>query len=353
MDNGTMVEAFKSLNYCQLAKSSLVSKRYRNLIRTHRHSLAVLDVQYIGMDCYSVGFPIHFKIYDEELSPEEYNEWIDRNGYSSQIPETNQRYGKVYDEYTRFLGYKLWRNKKYDDGRYGMRAFADYKDSNGSRSVFDAMTEFNHENWPAFQHFIRLMTDPSVYIRSLKLVPLYELFNLLTGAMNSDHNRLQCGEIGLCHSYDLPKFIKFVKEHASCDKLCVNGDMERSYDCEFREFLTTGAKCTSEIRVEWSNLLKVAVVFVQKFLDLKSCDENQLVESISFSVKDLKVEAVKRCYAEFFVKQVRREDGDGTELVFEIDNRHVGKKLQLKVTTFDERYGLKFHSRVSLKIANL
>ncbi|KAI1697034.1 hypothetical protein DdX_18743 [Ditylenchus destructor] len=49
MDNGTMVEAFKFLNYYQLAKNSLVSKRYWNLIRTHRHKLALLDVNYIDM----------------------------------------------------------------------------------------------------------------------------------------------------------------------------------------------------------------------------------------------------------------------------------------------------------------
>ncbi|KAI1695792.1 hypothetical protein Ddc_20967 [Ditylenchus destructor] len=45
MDNGTMVETFKFLNYCQLAKESLVSKRFRNLIQAHRHSLARLSVE--------------------------------------------------------------------------------------------------------------------------------------------------------------------------------------------------------------------------------------------------------------------------------------------------------------------
>ncbi|KAI1713326.1 trypsin inhibitor like cysteine rich domain-containing protein [Ditylenchus destructor] len=47
MDNGTMVESFKFLNYRQLAKNSLVSNRYWNLIRTHRHSLALLDIKEI------------------------------------------------------------------------------------------------------------------------------------------------------------------------------------------------------------------------------------------------------------------------------------------------------------------
>ncbi|KAI1692740.1 hypothetical protein Ddc_23365 [Ditylenchus destructor] len=49
MDNGTMIESFKFLNYCQLATSSLVSKRFWNLIRTHRHKLALLYVNRIYM----------------------------------------------------------------------------------------------------------------------------------------------------------------------------------------------------------------------------------------------------------------------------------------------------------------
>ncbi|KAI1694688.1 hypothetical protein DdX_19983 [Ditylenchus destructor] len=49
MDNGTMVEAFKFLNYYQLATSSLVTKRFRDLIRTHRHKLALLHI-YIFME---------------------------------------------------------------------------------------------------------------------------------------------------------------------------------------------------------------------------------------------------------------------------------------------------------------
>ncbi|KAI1695756.1 hypothetical protein Ddc_21004 [Ditylenchus destructor] len=52
LDNGTMVEALKYLNYCQLAKNSLVSKRFRNVIQTHRHKLALLFVHSIDMVSY-------------------------------------------------------------------------------------------------------------------------------------------------------------------------------------------------------------------------------------------------------------------------------------------------------------
>ncbi|KAI1699099.1 hypothetical protein DdX_17529 [Ditylenchus destructor] len=48
LDNDTMVEVIKHLNYCQLAKSSLVSKRYRGLIQKNRHKMARLTFSYIG-----------------------------------------------------------------------------------------------------------------------------------------------------------------------------------------------------------------------------------------------------------------------------------------------------------------
>ncbi|KAI1706859.1 hypothetical protein Ddc_15126 [Ditylenchus destructor] len=49
MDDDTTVEVFKYLTYCGLAKTSLVSKQFCDLIRKHRNSLALLDVQSISM----------------------------------------------------------------------------------------------------------------------------------------------------------------------------------------------------------------------------------------------------------------------------------------------------------------
>ncbi|KAI1699272.1 alcohol dehydrogenase transcription factor myb/SANT-like domain-containing protein [Ditylenchus destructor] len=88
MDNGTMVEVFKYLNYCGLAKNSLVSKRFRNLIQTHRHSFALLDVYSLGMRRrrrLRGSDPAGIKMFGKDISSDEYNEWVTRNQYSKQI----------------------------------------------------------------------------------------------------------------------------------------------------------------------------------------------------------------------------------------------------------------------------
>ncbi|KAI1727305.1 hypothetical protein Ddc_04605 [Ditylenchus destructor] len=96
MDNGTMVEAFKYLDYCGLAKKSLVSKRFRNVIQTHRHSLARLCVEHIWMNRYlptELEFhrkPDGIEIFGKTLSAEEYDEWVICNRYSKQVPSEGQ-----------------------------------------------------------------------------------------------------------------------------------------------------------------------------------------------------------------------------------------------------------------------
>ncbi|KAI1699640.1 hypothetical protein Ddc_18476 [Ditylenchus destructor] len=96
MDNGTLVEAFKFLNYSQLAKNSLVSKRFSNLISTHRHSLIILRVETISMKRYShilyniLCNNLSFSIFNKKFSTEEYNDWVMQNGYSKQVPFEDQ-----------------------------------------------------------------------------------------------------------------------------------------------------------------------------------------------------------------------------------------------------------------------
>ncbi|KAI1701570.1 hypothetical protein Ddc_17557 [Ditylenchus destructor] len=100
LDNDTIVEAFRYLKYCGLAKTSLVSKRFCDLIRTHRHKLALLDVKSISMD-EVMAEPTDIKIFDKPFTPEEYNNWVIRNGYSKQIPPETQIAGMQSTEYER------------------------------------------------------------------------------------------------------------------------------------------------------------------------------------------------------------------------------------------------------------
>ncbi|KAI1702047.1 hypothetical protein DdX_15731 [Ditylenchus destructor] len=110
LDNGTMVEMFKFLNYCQLAKNSLVSKKFRDLIRTHRHSLALLYVNSLIMINFSTSPSLI--IFGQQLSPEAYNKWARRNGYSKWIPIDDQVVGKKSALDHRKV-YELWANACY------------------------------------------------------------------------------------------------------------------------------------------------------------------------------------------------------------------------------------------------
>ncbi|KAI1694712.1 hypothetical protein Ddc_21874 [Ditylenchus destructor] len=305
MDNGTMVEALKYLNYCQLAKNSLVSKRFRNLIQTHRHKLALLYVNHIAMNSFHPAPFSRISVFGNELSREAYNEWVIRNKYSKQAP--------IESRMAAFACYQDPSHREWDD----------------ITTVFSATVELNHENWPVFQHFVRLVTDPFIYIRCLCLIYQNDVLNELAGAINSDHDHLQCEQLNFDFKGNSQKSITWIKNHARCNNLSIYSEGDLNQNEAFLDFLVTGANCTSSIHIFDRDLLKVVTDFVQKFKDLKNSSEIQLVETINGAIEGQSVELFKRDYAKFIVKEERHEDDDSTEQVFEFVNVDIGKKLQL------------------------
>ncbi|KAI1706331.1 hypothetical protein Ddc_15343 [Ditylenchus destructor] len=352
MDNGTMVEVFKYLDYCALAKNSLVSKRFCELIRTYRHKFTLLNVDYIGMNFAEIPNainPFAVRTFDKQLFPEAYNDWVIRNHYSKEVALENQVDGEETTEDERKI--------------FGLSADAVYKDSNNSydtTTVFSARMELNHNNWPLFQHFVRLLTDPFICIRFMKFIFQIDVLNLLAGAINLDHNRLQCKVLFVNLDCNMQEFMCWIKEHVRCDKFRIDDGSDSSCDEELLDFFMTGGHCTPKIEIKCYDISKVIFDFVQKFMDLKSCDEKQMVECIRGdifrpSVVDCDelfsreiVEALKHGYAEFIVTEERNEN-DSTEQDFVLTNSNIGKKLQLTITTI---LGHRF-SNFSLKIENL
>ncbi|KAI1702181.1 hypothetical protein Ddc_17252 [Ditylenchus destructor] len=333
LDNGTMVETLKYLNYMQLAKSSLVSKRYSNLIRTHRHSLSLL---YVDSICMSENnrYAARMEVFNKKLSSKEYNEWIIHNRYSKQIPLNCQvEYG--------LLIYEM---------------IAGYKDSNKTTWVFAARANLNHEKWPLFQHFVRLFTDPFIYIRYLKLAPRIDVsfINLLAEAMNPDYNRLRCNAVvlfsnGINIEDNVLKFIGWIKNHVHCNKFRIIHDDISNYHEELLDLFVTGAHCTSAITIIFGDLSNVFKALLQKFMDLKNRDEYQIVESIRGDVKDQGVvEELKRNYAEFIAEEEQFEDVYSTGHVIGFINNNIEKKLTLSVKNYP--YG---PACFSIKISNL
>ncbi|KAI1708699.1 hypothetical protein DdX_11778 [Ditylenchus destructor] len=336
MDNETMVETFKFLKYYQLATNSLVSKRFRDLIRTHRHKLALLYVN-IFMHSYVANEDlVVMNMFNEKLSLEAYNEWIVRNGYSKQIPLEAQIVEKENTE-----------NKKY---YFGADVYQNPNTNpNIATNVLYARTQLTDEAWPLFHHLIRLLMDPFVYFRSLSLYSLKGVFSSLAGAMSPDRDRLQCEKLNIGFDGDTQNFIVWVKDHVRCNKMEIYGNSDSNYDQELLEFIMTGAPCTSAIHVGRYDLSKVVVDFVQKFTGLKNCDEYKIVETTLGKIKDDRVvDEVKRNCGELFSEEVEFEEGSGTRQIIGIINNDIDKRLTLNVRNFHNR-----PSSFSIKISYL
>ncbi|KAI1701507.1 hypothetical protein DdX_16051 [Ditylenchus destructor] len=336
MDNGTLVEVFKYLNYSQLAKNSFVSKKFWNLIRTHRHRLALLYVESIRMTNFRTSLPF-IEMFNKQLNPEEYNEWVIRNNYSKQIPLENQVAGTqstIYDSIVYELGAEVIYN---DPDR---RLWLDHD----TTRVFFASAKFEHENWPLFEHFLRLLIDPSIYISWIVLSSQNDVANLLARATSSDRNRLQCEQLNLYFDANAQKFIGEIKGHVTCEKLEIHNYYYYYYsdsncDEELLDFFMTGANCTSEITVKHYALSKVVINFVQKFMDLKKLDEGQMVQSIkSRHIQEKPLdqnvhEVLKRNYAGFIVKEQVDEEEERAVTIFDFVNSDIGKKMRLTIET--------------------
>ncbi|KAI1691760.1 hypothetical protein Ddc_24067 [Ditylenchus destructor] len=306
MDNGTMVESFKFLNYCQLATNSFVSKRFWNLIRTHRHKLALLDVDRIYMTNYVADQdPAVIKMFNEKLSFEEYNKWIVRNAYSKQVPLEAQIDGKESAE----NGHNIY------------------------QFTANVYQELKNETWPLFQHFIRLLIDPFIYIRTVEI--RNDALSLLAGGMNPDNNRLHCEQLKIDFYDDTHKLINWIKDHVRCDEMLLDNFSNSNYDEEFLDLFLTGAPCTSAIKVIDYDLSKVIVGLVQKFMGLKNRDEYQVVKSIRGDDQDREVvEELKHDCAGFIAKEEQFEEGSGTRQVIEFINNDIEKKLTFSVKNF-------------------
>ncbi|KAI1707257.1 hypothetical protein Ddc_14958 [Ditylenchus destructor] len=333
VDNETMLEVFKSLNYPQLAKKSLVSKRFRDVIRSHRHTLALLHVDYMMM--YPIALPpTAIKIFDQELSPKAYNEWVIRNKYCKHIPLENQ---VINRESTQSIQKPTC---------YSLSA--DYKGPNrgglhNKSTVIDAIVEFKDKNWPVFEHFARLASDPFIYVDRMHLTAQIDVLNLLAAAIYP-RDRLQYKEFTFnLESKGQKSLTKWAKVYVRCNTIDIWGKDDSNHDDELLDFSLTGAQCTSEVKVFSHDLKNVVADFIQKFLDLKNWDEYQGVKSIeSYQVlKNQIIRAVKKKYAKYFVKE-EQENVCTTKYIFNFINNSIGKKLQLTVTDC-KKFGHCYH----------
>ncbi|KAI1692162.1 hypothetical protein DdX_21404 [Ditylenchus destructor] len=228
-----------------------------------------------------------------------------------------------------------------------------HRKCNDKTSVFFARVKCADDNWPSFQHFVRLVTDPFIYIDIVDLIYQKDVLNLLARTVNQDRSRLQCNELWS----NCQRSITWAKTHMRCNRFCMVSEDNSNQDESLYDFVVTGGLCTSEASGKFYNLSKAMVNFVQMFLDLKNWDEYQGVytfEGIQF-VTDKDIRVLKKDYDKFSVKEERDEYDDNTQHVFEFTNNAIGKNLQLTATIFDDEdvYYSADCPAFSLKIKNL
>ncbi|KAI1699731.1 hypothetical protein DdX_17154 [Ditylenchus destructor] len=274
------------------------------------------------------------KVFNKELSTEAYNEWVICNNYSEQVP--------LQDQVTTM--------QSPQNSGYRLSVFAHYKDQTHHElldrtTVFHAVVELNREYWPAFQHFVRLIADPFVYIDTMELTYQNDVLNLLSGAINSER-RLQCKKFDFNLNGNSQKSITWTKNHVRCNQFYIYGESDLNLDEALLDFFVTGARCTPSLKIGYHDLPKAVVDFVQKFMELKNSDESQLVEAIEGNFKSQVVELLKRDYAEFIVKEERGHRYNTH--IFEFVNVNIGKKLRLIAKNYIHVWSL-----VSIKINDL
>ncbi|KAI1695761.1 hypothetical protein DdX_19404 [Ditylenchus destructor] len=204
-----------------------------------------------------------------------------------------------------------------------------------STQVFHArVKELNNETWPLFQHFVRLITDPFIRIRYLELIPQADVLKLLAATIErSNRGRLQCEKLDFNFESNAQESFSYLKDHVRCANFHIIGSRSSpDHDMQLLDFFATGFHCTSEIST-FDDISKAVIVdYVQKFMDLKSRDDSQLVESIRGRVSKLTAEALETNYEKFFIKEEEYGYGWTTAPVYEIANADIRKKMRLTVS---------------------
>ncbi|KAI1695609.1 hypothetical protein DdX_19494 [Ditylenchus destructor] len=257
------------------------------------------------------------KRFNKELSPEEYKQWVVRNKYSK---HTSLKISTTVDP----LGYEL-------------SAYGDYKDRNPIRTpvFFARVKQLNHDTWPLFQHFVRLLTDPFICIRYLRLITQADVFNLLAAKIHrSNRGRLHCEILSLKFEGNVQTPLNWIKDHVRCASFQQSmpvSNCSPNRRKQLLDFFITGSHCTSEIVVIDSNISKDLIIdFVQKFTHLKNCDEIHIVNSIRGKVFYMSADALDTIYEQFIIKNEKNRRT--TAQVFEFVNVVIQKKLQLSIT---------------------
>ncbi|KAI1715851.1 hypothetical protein Ddc_10768 [Ditylenchus destructor] len=226
-------------------------------------------------------------------------------------------------------------------------------------TVFHALVPLvlSHKYSPLFQHFIRLIADPNIYINHLHLGLQNDVLSLLSQAIgNQNSNRLRCEKLRVMFNKNTQNIINWVKNHVCCNELNIDGyysTTDYCYDELILDLCLNGAHITSALNFDSYDFSNVVFNFVQKFIDLKEADQYQIVQSIrSWNMKlmlpGVEPEILKILESNCatlprkmivpkivnYLEGLRKERRTELEFI----NNNILKKLQITFTIFGDEY---------------
>ncbi|KAI1706611.1 hypothetical protein Ddc_15192 [Ditylenchus destructor] len=332
VDDHTLEQTFKFLGYFQLAKSSLVSRRFSRVIQSNRSRLAKLRVKKLLMDRRIRIHQNFITVCDVEFNPNEYREWAYPYGYTK-----GYRFDSPVVAVTAAYDSRSPERREQHHSFIRLQALA-YEDSNTLVTVFSAVTstKLSYDNWPLYQHFIRLLNDPFAYFERLTLISFQNFaWNALVENYGSRNRSVTCKYAKILLEDDSKDFLVWIKQNVVSEDLSLRRYETSTYDQDDTvSFLSTGQKCASSVvlRDEVYNgehLIGAIYDLIEKFLDLETSIQCQMISSINFRHICNLSERFLTNFARAFVRDEIVEDSFSR--IYQFMNRNIKKKLEVKI----------------------
>ncbi|KAI1715338.1 hypothetical protein Ddc_10994 [Ditylenchus destructor] len=360
-----MIDSLRFLNYCDLAKTSLISKKLSEFIQTHRSSLTLLRVKEMIMEYHEKQVPDGYSrtsysttmLFGVKKFDLDHDDWIESNGYSATFEfkpkevDLENLFQKQPPKPTNCISLHA-------SARYHESGSCIKEDSAPLTVVFSTFVKpkFNRldcrRHWPMLQHFVRLLSDPFVYFESIHLVSLKnELWKPLVKNLKLTLNRTLCNGAEIRLENNAGEFLDWMKNYLRCSQLSLRST--GSPNDELATFLLSGSKCTSHAMISGTYNRALEHNLVARFLTLKQDDRDQMIPSISFPWM-ISVHTIKEMFGDTFSEFLVREENtlESFLQVYEFTNRDIMQKLEVEFCKSRERMHLSL-ANCFMKVMNL
>ncbi|KAI1692016.1 hypothetical protein DdX_21492 [Ditylenchus destructor] len=351
-----MIDSLRFLNYCDLAKASLISKKLSEFIQTHRSSLPFLRVKEMLMEYHEEQLPDRYSrksfstitLFGVKNFDLDHKDWIKSNGYSATFEFEHKQSPPEPSN----------RISLHAAARFHESGSCIKEDSAPLTVVFSTFVKPNfhridcRRHWPMLQHFVRLLSDPFVYFERIQLVSLRnELWKPLVKNLKLTLTRTLCNDAEVCVENNAGEFLNWMKNYLRCSHLSLRST--GSPNDELAAFLLSGSTCTPLAVISGTYNKELEHNLVARFLTLKQIDRDQVIPSISFPWM-ISVHTIKEMFEDKFSDFLVREENTSESFlqVYEFTNSDIMQKLEVEFCKSRERMHLSL-ANCFMKVKNL